>query len=60
MCVSISRRSKPRSRITSHEVDHAAEQIFKLEKAIDEAVAQACPEIRSVIEALQALRAWPR
>lgn len=39
-----------------HEVDHAAEQILKLEKAIDEAVAQASPEIRSVIEALQALR----
>jgi transposase len=38
------------------EVDHAAEQILKLEKAIDEAVAQASPEIRSVIEALQALR----
>lgn len=39
-----------------HEVDHAAEQILKLEKAIDEAVAQASPEIRCVIEALQALR----
>jgi transposase len=39
-----------------HEVDHAAEQILKLEKAIDEAVAQSSPEIRSVIEALQALR----
>jgi transposase len=39
-----------------HEVDHAAEQILHLEKAIDEAVAQASPEIRSVIEALQALR----
>ncbi len=39
-----------------HEVEHAAEQILKLEKAIDEAVAQASPEIRSVIEALQALR----
>ena len=38
------------------EVDHAAEQIIKLEKAVDEAVAQAGPEIRSVIEALQALR----
>ena len=39
-----------------HEVEHAAEQILKLEKAIDEAVEQASPEIRSVIEALQALR----
>jgi transposase len=38
------------------EVDHAAERILKLEQAIDEAVAQAAPEIRSVIEALQALR----
>ena len=38
------------------EVDHAAERIVKLEQAIDEAVAQAAPEIRAVIEALQALR----
>jgi transposase len=38
------------------EVDHAAERIAKLEQAIDEAVAQAAPEIRVVIEALQALR----
>ena len=38
------------------EVEHAAEQIIKLERAIDEAVAQAGPEIRAVIEALQALR----
>lgn len=38
------------------EVDHAAEQILKLEKAIFEAVGQSSPEIRSVIEALQALR----
>jgi transposase len=39
-----------------HEVEHVAEQIRKLEKAIDEAVAKAAPEIRAVIEALQALR----
>jgi transposase len=39
-----------------HEVEHAAEQITKLEKAIDEAVAKAAPEIRVIIEALQALR----
>jgi transposase len=39
-----------------HEVEHAAERIVKLEKAIDEAVAQAPAEIRTVIEALQALR----
>jgi transposase len=38
------------------EVDHIAERIRKLEQAIDEAVAQAAPEIRAVIEALQALR----
>jgi transposase len=38
------------------EVEHAAEQIVKVEQAIDEAVAQAAPEIRAVIEALQALR----
>ena len=38
------------------EVDHVAERIVKLEKAIDEAVPQAPPEIRAVIEALQALR----
>jgi len=38
------------------EVEHAAEQILKLEQAIDEAVAQARPQIRCVIEALQALR----
>jgi transposase len=39
-----------------HEVEHVAERIVKLEKAIDEAVAQAPPEIRAVVEALQALR----
>jgi len=38
------------------EVDHVASRIVKLEKAIDEAVQQAAPEIRAVIEALQALR----
>lgn len=38
------------------EVDHIAERITKLEQAIDEAVQQAPPEIRAVIEALQALR----
>jgi len=39
-----------------HEVEHMAERILHLEKAIDEAVAQASPDIRAVIEALQALR----
>jgi len=38
------------------EVDHVAARIVKLEKAIDEAVQTAPPEIRAVIEALQALR----
>jgi transposase len=38
------------------EIDHIAERIAKLEQAIDEAVRQAAPEIRAVIEALQALR----
>jgi transposase len=38
------------------EVDHAAERIVKLDQAIDEAVKQAAPEVRAVIEALQALR----
>ena len=39
-----------------HEVEHIAERILKLEKAIDDAVQQASAEIRAVIEALQALR----
>ena len=39
-----------------HEVEHVAERIVKLETAIDEAVKQAAPEIRAVIDALQALR----
>jgi transposase len=39
-----------------HEVEHIAERILKLEKAIDDAVQQAPLEIRAVIEALQALR----
>lgn len=38
------------------EVDHASARIGKLEQAIDEAVRQASPEIRAVIEALQSLR----
>jgi transposase len=38
------------------EVDHVAARIVKLEKAIDEAIQQAPPEMRAVIEALQALR----
>jgi transposase len=39
-----------------HEVDHQAERIQRLEKAIDGAIAQAPAEMRAVIEALQALR----
>jgi transposase len=38
------------------EIDHIAGRIVKLEEAIDEAVKKAAPEIRAVIEALQALR----
>ena len=37
-------------------MDHVAARIVKLEKAIDEAFQKAPPEIRAVIEALQALR----
>ena len=39
-----------------HEVEHAAERIARLEQSIEEAVRQAAPEVRAVIEALQALR----
>jgi transposase len=39
-----------------HEVEHVAARILKLERAIDEAIQQAPPEIRTVVEALQALR----
>jgi transposase len=38
------------------EVDHMAGRIVKLEKAIDEEVKKAPPQMRAVIEALQALR----
>jgi transposase len=38
------------------EVDHMAERIERLEKSIDEAIQKAPPEMRTVIEALQALR----
>ena len=39
-----------------HEVDHMAERIELLEKAIDQAIEKAPAEMRAVIEALQALR----
>lgn len=39
-----------------HEVDHMAARIERLEKSIDVAIEKAPPEIRAVIEALQALR----
>ena len=39
-----------------NEVKHVCERIQKLEKVIDAAVAQARPEIREVVAALQALR----
>src|SRR5438477_509196 len=38
------------------EVDHVGNRITKLETAIDEAIQQAPPAIRAVVEALQALR----
>jgi transposase len=39
-----------------HEVEHAAARIERLEKALDEAISKAPEQIRTVIEALQALR----
>jgi transposase len=39
-----------------HEVDHMAERIQRLEKSIDDAIEKAPPEMRAVIEGLQALR----
>jgi transposase len=39
-----------------HEVDHVAERIERLERAIDEAVKTAPAQMRAVIDALQALR----
>jgi transposase len=39
-----------------HEVDHVADRILRLERAIDEAVKRAPASMRAVIEALQALR----
>jgi len=39
-----------------HEVEHMAERILRLEKAIAEAIQKTPSEIRAVIEALQALR----
>ena len=38
------------------EVDHAGERILRLEQAIDDAVKQASPSVRAVIDGLQALR----
>jgi transposase len=38
------------------EVDHASERIRRLEQAIDDAVKQASPSVRAVIDGLQALR----
>jgi transposase len=39
-----------------HEVEHAADRLQRLEKAIDDAVAAAPAEIQEVVKALQALR----
>lgn len=38
------------------EVEHAADRVARLEKAIDEAADRAAPQMRAVIQALQALR----
>lgn len=38
------------------EVDHASERIRRLEQAIDDAVKQASPSVKAVIDGLQALR----
>ena len=42
------------------EVDHVAARIVKLQEAIDEAIRQAPPKLRAVIEALQAFQGWPK
>jgi transposase len=39
-----------------HEVEHAADRLERMEKAIDDAIASAPPQIRDVVQALQALR----
>lgn len=39
-----------------HEVEHVADRLERLERAIDEAVQTAPPRMRAVVEALQALR----
>jgi transposase len=39
-----------------HEVEHVAERLQRIEKAIDDAVAAAPPQIQQVVRALQALR----
>jgi transposase len=39
-----------------HEVEHAADRLERMEKAIDDAIASAPPQIRNVVQALQALR----
>jgi len=39
-----------------HEVERASERIERLDKALDDAIAGASPEIREVVAALQALR----
>ena len=43
-----------------HEVEHAAARIARLEEAIEEAVKLAPPQMRAVIEALQAMRGIAR
>jgi transposase len=51
-----SRHWRPPWQITWRKWTNAAARIVKLDKALDEVVGQAAPEIRVVIEALQALR----
>lgn len=43
-----------------HEVDHAADRLVRLERALDAAITGASPRMRAVIEALQALRGVAR
>jgi hypothetical protein len=43
-----------------HEEEHRGKRIARLDKAIDEALERAPPSMSAAIEALQALRGWPR
>jgi transposase len=39
-----------------HEVEHAADRLERIEKAIDDAIVAAPPEVQQVVQAIQALR----